>query len=74
MSQMVVEGTLSGQDSPSRIGSIASTPQGARVRIVECGARKSKLIAGFTAGNVDQALAMVQGHQAMAGLELRTVY
>lgn len=76
VNQMVVEGTSLGNTTPSRIGSIAKIPQGAFVRITEYSqsGRKPKLVAHFRAHNVDQALAMVQGHPAMGGLELRTVY
>ena len=76
MNQMVVEGTVSGQTTPSCIGSIAKTPQGAFVRITKYSQpkRTPKLVAHFRAHSIDQALAMVQGHPAMGGLELRTVY
>jgi hypothetical protein len=72
--QMVVEGTPSGKETPSRIGAIASTPRGAVVRIMDCSSQRSKLLVGFRASSVDQALAMVKGHHTMAGLNLRTVY
>lgn len=74
INQMVVEGTPTGEASPSRVGSVAKLPSGAIVRIMDCTKAKPKLVTGFRTSSVDQALAMLQGHREMSGLELRTVY
>lgn len=71
--QVVVEGFSSGEATPRRIGTIAPTPCGARVRIIQLGGRKSKQLAQFRARSTHEALALVGSHSAMAGLELRTV-
>lgn len=71
--QLVVEGFSSGENTPSRIGTIAPTPSGTRVRIIELGGRKSKQLDQFRARSTDEALALVKSHTAMADLELRTV-